>query len=191
MLIWNSTRWIFFCGVATGKSQCTILPLWHAVLIIRPCLQLCLRFFRRCWVTFDRSVNIKETCWNLQNIRVTGSHTRKLYVHVESHLKGRVSCVASFSSETVNWPRWWTEISADACAMSTVWRTTNQWWGTTSGSRHDSSTAWTREGNCGPERWAASLFRTRVTNLFSPTNQELRHVYWVVQGQPVCNTLRK
>uniref|UniRef100_A0AAX7SCP8 Serrate, RNA effector molecule n=1 Tax=Astatotilapia calliptera TaxID=8154 RepID=A0AAX7SCP8_ASTCA len=28
------------------------------------------RFFRRCWVTFDRSVNIKETCWNLQNIRL-------------------------------------------------------------------------------------------------------------------------
>ncbi|KAK1882329.1 Serrate RNA effector molecule like B [Dissostichus eleginoides] len=28
------------------------------------------RFFRRCWVTFDRSVNIKEVCWNLQNIRV-------------------------------------------------------------------------------------------------------------------------
>ncbi|KAF7231532.1 serrate RNA effector molecule-like protein, partial [Nothobranchius furzeri] len=28
------------------------------------------RFFRRCWVTFDRSINIKETCWNLQNIRL-------------------------------------------------------------------------------------------------------------------------
>lgn len=28
------------------------------------------RFLRRCWVTFDRSVNIKETCWNLQNIRM-------------------------------------------------------------------------------------------------------------------------
>lgn len=28
------------------------------------------RFLRRCWVTFDRSVNIKETCWNLQNIRL-------------------------------------------------------------------------------------------------------------------------
>ncbi|XP_019719592.1 serrate RNA effector molecule homolog [Hippocampus comes] len=27
------------------------------------------RFYRRCWVTFDRSVNIKEVCWNLQNIR--------------------------------------------------------------------------------------------------------------------------
>ncbi|KAG7257174.1 hypothetical protein CRUP_004548, partial [Coryphaenoides rupestris] len=25
---------------------------------------------RRCWVTFDRSVNIKEICWNLQNIRL-------------------------------------------------------------------------------------------------------------------------
>lgn len=28
------------------------------------------RFYRRCWVTFDRAVNIKEVCWNLQNIRV-------------------------------------------------------------------------------------------------------------------------
>ncbi|KAM9333652.1 serrate RNA effector molecule homolog isoform 3-T3 [Pholidichthys leucotaenia] len=28
------------------------------------------RFFRRCWATFDRSVNIKEVCWNLQNIRL-------------------------------------------------------------------------------------------------------------------------
>uniref|UniRef100_A0A8C5QQ00 Serrate, RNA effector molecule n=1 Tax=Leptobrachium leishanense TaxID=445787 RepID=A0A8C5QQ00_9ANUR len=28
------------------------------------------RFLRRCWVTFDRSVNIKEICWNLQNIRL-------------------------------------------------------------------------------------------------------------------------
>uniref|UniRef100_A0A8D2LI82 Serrate, RNA effector molecule n=1 Tax=Varanus komodoensis TaxID=61221 RepID=A0A8D2LI82_VARKO len=28
------------------------------------------RFFRRGWVTFDRSVNIKEICWNLQNIRL-------------------------------------------------------------------------------------------------------------------------
>ncbi|TRY57262.1 hypothetical protein DNTS_003311, partial [Danionella cerebrum] len=28
------------------------------------------RFFRRCWATFDRGVNIKEICWNLQNIRL-------------------------------------------------------------------------------------------------------------------------
>ncbi|KAM6969820.1 serrate RNA effector molecule homolog isoform 2-T2 [Aplochiton taeniatus] len=28
------------------------------------------RFYRRCWVTFDRSTNIKEVCWNLQNIRL-------------------------------------------------------------------------------------------------------------------------
>lgn len=35
------------------------------------------RFFRRCWVTFDRSMNIKETCWNLQNIRVN-KHTLSL-----------------------------------------------------------------------------------------------------------------
>ncbi|XP_003971279.1 serrate RNA effector molecule homolog [Takifugu rubripes] len=28
------------------------------------------RFYRRCWVTFDRAINIKEVCWNLQNIRL-------------------------------------------------------------------------------------------------------------------------
>ena len=28
------------------------------------------RFLRRGWVTFDKNVNIKEICWNLNNIRV-------------------------------------------------------------------------------------------------------------------------
>jgi len=28
------------------------------------------RWFRRGWVTFERQVNIKEICWNLNNIRV-------------------------------------------------------------------------------------------------------------------------
>ncbi|XP_077976015.1 serrate RNA effector molecule homolog [Styela clava] len=28
------------------------------------------RFIRRCWVTFDRNVNIKDICWNLNNIRL-------------------------------------------------------------------------------------------------------------------------
>lgn len=29
------------------------------------------RWFRRGWVTFERTVNIKEICWNLNNIRVS------------------------------------------------------------------------------------------------------------------------
>lgn len=29
------------------------------------------RWFRRGWVTFRREVNIKDICWNLNNIRVT------------------------------------------------------------------------------------------------------------------------
>jgi len=29
------------------------------------------RWFRRGWVTFKRDVNIKEICWNLNNIRVS------------------------------------------------------------------------------------------------------------------------
>ncbi|CAG5097264.1 Oidioi.mRNA.OKI2018_I69.XSR.g15002.t1.cds [Oikopleura dioica] len=28
------------------------------------------RFYRRCWVTFDSSVNIKDICWNLNNVRL-------------------------------------------------------------------------------------------------------------------------
>jgi hypothetical protein len=28
------------------------------------------RFYRRGWITFERSVNIKEICWDLNNIRV-------------------------------------------------------------------------------------------------------------------------
>lgn len=28
------------------------------------------RWFRRGWVTFERQVNIKEICWNLNNIRL-------------------------------------------------------------------------------------------------------------------------
>ena len=28
------------------------------------------RFFRRGWVSFERNVNIKEICWNLNNIRL-------------------------------------------------------------------------------------------------------------------------
>ena len=28
------------------------------------------RFMRRGWLTFDHTVNIKEICWNLNNIRV-------------------------------------------------------------------------------------------------------------------------
>lgn len=31
------------------------------------------RWFRRGWVSFRRDVNIKEICWNLNNIRVSGS----------------------------------------------------------------------------------------------------------------------
>lgn len=29
------------------------------------------RWFRRGWVTFKRDVNIKDICWNLNNIRVS------------------------------------------------------------------------------------------------------------------------
>ena len=28
------------------------------------------RFNRRCWVTFNNNVNIKDICWNLNNIRL-------------------------------------------------------------------------------------------------------------------------
>ena len=31
------------------------------------------RFNRRCWVTFNNNVNIKDICWNLNNIRLKAS----------------------------------------------------------------------------------------------------------------------
>ncbi|KAM8897544.1 serrate RNA effector molecule homolog [Spinachia spinachia] len=48
------------------------------------------RFVRRCWVTFDRSVNIKETCWNLQNIRLRDCELSPV---VNRDLCRRVRCV--------------------------------------------------------------------------------------------------
>uniref|UniRef100_H2Z9S1 Arsenite-resistance protein 2 homolog n=1 Tax=Ciona savignyi TaxID=51511 RepID=H2Z9S1_CIOSA len=36
---------------------------------VNGCLDI-FRFFRRCWVTFDRTVNIKDICWNLNNLRL-------------------------------------------------------------------------------------------------------------------------
>ncbi len=35
------------------------------------------RFLRRGWVTFDRTVNIKDICWNLNNIRVRDARMRR------------------------------------------------------------------------------------------------------------------
>lgn len=39
------------------------------------------RFLRRGWVTFEHSVNVKEICWNLNNIRVSLVATL-LFVHM-------------------------------------------------------------------------------------------------------------
>ncbi|KAJ6654979.1 hypothetical protein lerEdw1_006450 [Lerista edwardsae] len=53
----HKTCSLFMRNIAPNISQAEIVA-------------LCKRFFRRGWVTFDRSVNIKEICWNLQNIRL-------------------------------------------------------------------------------------------------------------------------
>lgn len=47
------------------------------------------RWFRRGWVTFERNVNIKEICWNLNNIRVWFISSFFLFVSVSS----RANCV--------------------------------------------------------------------------------------------------
>ena len=77
------TRWpitlVLFCDLFYVES-----PLVMCVV----CMQVCCRypgflrvflqdpqpdrrFMRRGWLTFDHTVNIKEICWNLNNIRVT------------------------------------------------------------------------------------------------------------------------
>ncbi|KAF3855512.1 hypothetical protein F7725_016235, partial [Dissostichus mawsoni] len=71
-----------------SKEDITNVPRLPAGGAVRP--QPERRFFRRCWVTFDRSVNIKETCWNLQNIRLRDSELSPV---VNRDLCRRVRCV--------------------------------------------------------------------------------------------------
>lgn len=53
------------------------------------------RWFRRGWVTFERQVNIKEICWNLNNIRLRDS---ELGAIVNKDLTRRVRTVAGVAS---------------------------------------------------------------------------------------------
>ncbi|XP_037282012.2 arsenic resistance protein 2 isoform X5 [Rhipicephalus microplus] len=50
------------------EAMCKRYPGFLRVAIADP--QPDRRFFRRGWVTFERTVNIKEICWNLNNIRL-------------------------------------------------------------------------------------------------------------------------
>ncbi|XP_058239167.1 serrate RNA effector molecule homolog isoform X2 [Hemibagrus wyckioides] len=65
---------LFMRSIAPSISKAEIVALCRRYPgFMRVCLsepQPERRFFRRCWVTFDRGVNIKEICWNLQNIRL-------------------------------------------------------------------------------------------------------------------------
>ncbi|MGH0171212.1 UNVERIFIED_CONTAM: hypothetical protein FKN15_077736 [Acipenser sinensis] len=70
----HKTCSLFMRGLAPNISKAEIVALcrrypgFMRVALSDP--QQDRRFFRRGWVTFDRSVNIKEICWSLQNIRL-------------------------------------------------------------------------------------------------------------------------
>ncbi|XP_077171282.1 serrate RNA effector molecule homolog isoform X2 [Paroedura picta] len=70
----HKTFSLFMRNIAPNISQAEIVSLFKKspgfmrVALADP--QPERRFFRRGWVTFDRSVNIKEICWNLQNMRL-------------------------------------------------------------------------------------------------------------------------
>ncbi|KAK2165819.1 hypothetical protein LSH36_45g11011 [Paralvinella palmiformis] len=53
------------------------------------------RFFRRGWVTFDRTVNIKDICWNLNNIRLRDCEMGAI---VNRELKQRVRPVSGITA---------------------------------------------------------------------------------------------
>lgn len=52
-------------------------------------------YYRRCWVTFDRSVNIKDICWNLNNLRLRDIELNPV---VNRDLARRVRPVSGISS---------------------------------------------------------------------------------------------
>ncbi|XP_049321171.1 serrate RNA effector molecule homolog isoform X2 [Astyanax mexicanus] len=70
----HKTSSLFMRSIAPTISKAEIVALCRRYPgFMRVCLsdpQPERRFFRRCWVTFDRAVNIKDICWNLQNIRL-------------------------------------------------------------------------------------------------------------------------
>ncbi|KAI8483700.1 hypothetical protein Bbelb_384920 [Branchiostoma belcheri] len=57
-------------------SMCKRFPGFLRVALSEPAPDR--KFYRRGWITFDRSVNIKEICWNLQNIRLSPVVNRDL-----------------------------------------------------------------------------------------------------------------
>uniref|UniRef100_A0A8C2ACT1 Serrate RNA effector molecule homolog (Arabidopsis) n=1 Tax=Cyprinus carpio TaxID=7962 RepID=A0A8C2ACT1_CYPCA len=61
---------LFMRSIAPTISKAEIVAVSVHAKHCRFLLLLSMKFFRRCWVTFDRGVNIKEICWNLQNIRL-------------------------------------------------------------------------------------------------------------------------
>ncbi|KAA8587089.1 hypothetical protein FQN60_000925 [Etheostoma spectabile] len=62
---------LFMRSIAPTISRAEIIALCRRYPgFLRVCLSDPHPERRRCWVTFDRSVNIKEVCWNLQNIRL-------------------------------------------------------------------------------------------------------------------------
>lgn len=74
-------------------QMCRRYPCFLRVALAEP--QYERRWFRRGWVTFERHVNIKEICWNLNNIRLRDS---ELGAIVNKDLTRRVRTVAGIAS---------------------------------------------------------------------------------------------
>ena len=72
-------------GVTVSLQLCKRYPGFMRVALQDP--QPERRFFRRGWATFAKNVNIKDICWNLNNIRVSAETVSLLLmfglVHVE------------------------------------------------------------------------------------------------------------
>lgn len=84
MLLFNMKRnYVFFCC----KQMCKRYGGFLRVALADPLPER--RWFRRGWVTFRREVNIKDICWNLNNIRVRILHfpTAMLYLHLYVQIK--------------------------------------------------------------------------------------------------------
>merc|ERR1712241_218824 len=56
------------------------------------------RFNRRCWVTFNNNVNIKDICWNLNNIRLKDVELNPV---VNRDLQRRARPMSSLSNHNV------------------------------------------------------------------------------------------
>nr|XP_046911542.1 serrate RNA effector molecule homolog isoform X1 [Dermatophagoides farinae] len=96
----HKTCSIFFRNIAPSitrqeiEDECRKFPGFLRLAISEP--QMDRRFNRRGWATYERTVNIREICWNLNNVKIRGTELSPI---VNRDLTRRIRSINGISSD--------------------------------------------------------------------------------------------